>query len=253
MNKKEFIEMQNEFAEYIYRYEYFKKAGTIADCYYHHYFSKDLDTVRFYNIENTLLVELIKMKNDNKTEEEINEYIKGFKEKFDNESKVIEEKHKIAEDVYKLCESMTAEEKSQIEKDYLEYVKIGHPIVKCLPSKDEEALFPIMSKLYRENNYNGFKEMMNNNKEIFKPVEIKEEDYPKVSGYYYEIKKGINNDFANTQNAYPYNKQETLKNEISIARETGEIKVRLNNLISVNKQLHKDYVLAFGSDISLKD
>ncbi|MBR6071330.1 MAG: hypothetical protein IKP77_00680 [Acholeplasmatales bacterium] len=252
MNKSEFLEMQNEFAKYVYRYEYFIKLGVITDSYYHHYFFNELESARYYNLENTLLVELIKMKNDNKTLEEINNYIKGFKDKYANENKTIEEKHKFCEKVVNNCEQLSNDEKAQFEKDYLEYVTNNHPIVKCIVSKEEEALFATLNKLYKENNYDGFKVLLNNNKEIFKPVEIDENEYSRISGYYYDVKKGINNDYANKQNGYPYNKQETMKNDISVARETGEIKVRINTLKSANKQLHKDYVLAFGNDISLK-
>lgn len=252
MNKTEFKEMQNEFAGYVYRYEFFLKCGAIDDCYYNHYFGKELLKLRYYNLENTLIAECIKLKSEGKTSEEITKFIDGFRNKFFQENKIIEQKNELADKVYQNTEKLSLEDRRKFEDVYLKYVTIGHPIVKCLPSQEEEKIFPVLNKLYKENDFEEFNKIYNANIELFKDVEINEEDYSKISTYYYETKKGINADYSNKQNVYPYNKSETLKNEISIARELGEIKVRLNNLISVNKQLHKDYFLAFDADITLE-
>ena len=119
MNKAEFLEMQREFAEYVYRYEYFVKCGAMNDFYYNHYFGRALDEVRFYELENSLLVEVIKRKSNNESQEEINKFIEGFKEKFNNENKIIEEKHQLADQVVDYNEKLSQDDKRQIEEEYL--------------------------------------------------------------------------------------------------------------------------------------
>ncbi len=251
MNKNEFLEMKNEFAEYIYRYEYFLKCGAINDCYYNHVFGKNLDEVRKYDLENKLIMGAIKLKSENKPQEEIDKFIADFKQKFADENAKIEEKHRAADIIFANNEKLTPEERKQFEEDYLAYVKANHPIVKCFASEEEEKLFYLLNQLYKENNILGFKEVIEMNKNIFKEVEYKEEDFNQISAYFYDTKKNINADYLQKQNAYPYNKQDVLKNEISIAREMGEIKVRTNQLIASNKELHKDYIENFGEDISI--
>ena len=252
MNKNEFLQMKNEFAEYIYRYEYFVKCGAINDLYYNHYFGRALDEVRFYELENNLMVEAIRRKNNNESLEEINKFIEGFKEKFNNENKTIEEKHQLADQVVEYNEKLTVEEKKQFEEDYLAYVKANHPIVKVIATQDEDQIFSAAQKYYNTNNIKAFKDLMEASKEAFTEVEYKEEDYTKISAYYYDIKKNINQDYMNKQNNYPFNKMDVLKNEISIARETGDIKVRKNKLAAANKEIHKDYIENFGEDLSLR-
>ena len=73
--------------------------------------------------------------------------------------------------------------KKQFEIDYLDYVKKNHPIVKCLVSPQEEQLFQILSKFYKENNYSAYKEILENNKNVFSEPEYKEEDFNKISAY----------------------------------------------------------------------
>lgn len=252
MNKTEFLEMKNEFAEYIYRYEYFLKCGAINDCYYNHFFGKNLDEVRFYDMENKLMAAVIKLKADNKSEEEINKFIEDYKTKFNQENENIANKHKLAETIVAHNEAMPAADKKQFEEDYLKYVKEHHPIVKCFINDNEENLFKVLNELYKQNNYEGFKEVLELNKGSLSNPEYKEEDFSKISAYYYDIKKNINFDFTKKTQNYPYTKNETLKSEISVARENGEIRVRINELMAANKELHKDFKDNLGFDISLR-
>jgi len=252
MNLNEFLEMKNEFAEYIYRYEYFLKCGAINDCYYTHFFSKFLNEIRTLGIENEVMSTAIKMKSEGKSDEEINEYINKAKEGFSEDQKKIDYKTTLAEQVVANNEKLSIEDKKQFEIDYLDYVKKNHPIVKCLATEAEENAFNMISKLYKENNYYGFKSFIDMNKAIFTNPDYKEQDFNKISAYYYDIKKNINTDYQRKQNMYPYNKQDTLKNEISIARENGDLKAKLNEYKGINKSIRQDYVNYFKQDFSLK-
>ncbi len=251
MNLNEFLEMKNEFAEYIYRYEYFLKCGSINDCYYNYYFSQYLDEIKFLDTESKVMASLIDMKANNETKEKMEEFTANAKKAYATEKGMIENKNRIAKQVVENNNTLPMEDKKQFEKDYLDYCKTNHPIVKCLISDEEEKLFGLINKLYKENNYSAFKEVLELNKAAFTNPEYKEEDFNKISGYYYDMKKNINSDYLKKQNIYPFSKSEVLKNEISVAREAGELKATLSKFREANKNLHKDYVMNFEVDFSL--
>lgn len=251
MNYNEFLEMKSEFASYIYRYEYFLKCGTINDCYYTNFFSSMVNEIRRVDVENNVMISVIKMKNEGKSDEEIKEYLNKSKEAFKNEKDRMELKNKLAKEVVLNTDKLSNEDKKNFEEIFLDYVRKNHPVVKCLVSDEEEKLFHVLDKLYKENNYTGFKEILDMNKNLFKDAEYKEEDYNKISGYYYDMKKRINQDYMKKQQSYPYNKQETLKNDISVAREMGDLKARLNEFKAANKNIHKDYINIFENDFSI--
>ncbi len=251
MNLNEFLEMKNEFAEYIYRYEYFLKCGTINDCYYTNFFGGILREMRTTDIESKVMTTAIALKTSGKSQEEIDKYLEEQKKAFKDGEEKLALKDKLAKNIVDNNEKLSNEDKKQFEIDYLEYVKTNHPIVKCLISDQEEQLFQLISKMYKENNYSGYKEILSLNKNIFTNPEYKEEDFTKISGYYYDIKKNINADYMKKQNSYPYNKQETLKNEISVAREKGDLTAKLNEFKAANRNIHKDFINAFSTDFSL--
>ena len=251
MNLNEFLEMKNEFAEYIYNYEYFLKCGAINDCYYNYYFSQYLDEIKFLDTESKVMASVIDMKANNEPEEKINEFVTKAKESYANEKAMIENKNRLCRTIVENNNKMSNEDKKQFEIDYLAYVKENHPIVKCFINDNEEQIFNMLNKLYKENNYSGFKGMLEMNKNSFKVPEYKEADFTKISAYYYDMKKNINADFLKKQNQYPFNKMEVLKNEISVAREAGDLKAKLSKFREANKNLHRDYELNFGKDFSL--
>ena len=251
MNLQEFLEMKNEFADYIYKYEYFLKCGAINDCYYLHFFGDFLDEIRKVGTENRIMAAAIAMKSEGKPQEEIDKFLADQKELYNTETEKVKNKKVFTEAVIKNNDALPMEDKKQFEIDYLDYVKKNHPIVKCLVSPQEEQLFQILSKFYKENNYSAYKEILENNKNVFSEPEYKEEDFNKISAYYYDIKKNINADFLNKSKMYPYNKQETLKNEISIARENGDLKAKLNEYKGANKNIHKDFFNAFKFEYTL--
>ena len=251
MNLNEFLEMKNEFAEYIYKYEYFLKCGAINDCYYNFYFSQYLDEIKYLDTENRIMASCIDMKRNNEPEEKINEFISKAKESYAKEKVLIDNKNRMAKAIVDNNNKMSNEDKKQFEIDYLDYVKKDHPIVKCFINDNEEQIFSMLSKLYKENNYSGFKGVLEMNKNSFKVPEYKEDDFTKISAYYYDIKKNINADYLKKQNTYPFNKMDVLKNEISVAREAGDLKAKLSKFREANKNIHRDYELSFEKDFSL--
>ena len=82
MNKTEFLEMQQEMADYVYNYEYFIKCGVVFESFYNSQFYKYIQEMHYYDVENGLLLTIQEMKFKGSTEEEINAFIEKVKTKY---------------------------------------------------------------------------------------------------------------------------------------------------------------------------
>ena len=251
MNKTEFLEMQSEMADYVYNYEYFIKCGVIFEAYYNSRFYDYIIEMHHYDVENGLLLTLQEMKFKGSSEEELNAFIEKVKTKYTNEKPLLENKHKKCLEVRARTESLSQEQIDEIEKIYLNFMKKNHPIVKLKVSDEEKAIFPVLRMLYYENNMEGLKQIIEDHKDIFKDVEIPEEEYNRVSGYFYNTRFQLNKDRDEKSKKYPYDKAHATEDEISIAREEGEIRTKISKLKEINQQLRKDFKNNFNREITL--
>ncbi len=252
MNKTEFLEMQKEMADYVYNYEYFIKCGVIYESFYNSQFAKYIDEMHYYDIENGLLLTINEMKLKGSSEEELDAFIEKVKTKFNNEKSFIENKHKKCIEVKTRTESLSKEQLDEIENIYLDFVRKNHPIVKLVTTNEEKEIFPVIRMLYYENNYDGLKRILEDHKDLFKDVEIPESEYNKVNGYFYNTRIQINKDRDQKSKKYPYDKSQVTVDEISIAREEGDLRTKISKLKEINQNLRKDTKNNFNKDITLE-
>lgn len=251
MNREEFNEMKQEFGEYVYNYEFFQKSGVLYDMYYTHYYGDILEKLQRLEIENIVLDEAMKLALKGEPRENISSYLDITKNRYQKDIVNFKNKRKRAEEIYAHNEKMSKEDKDQFEKDYLDFCINVHPVVKCLANDEEHKSFMVLRNFYFENNYDAFKEFLADHKKKFKKVEYKEEEFNRISGYYYENKTRINKDFSQRNANYPYTKKDVFVDEISIAREDGELHARLTEYQRQNQDLHKAYKEVFTNDFSI--
>lgn len=250
MNREEFNELQSEFAEYIYRYEYFLKTGYLNDFYYNLKFQDDIATNSKIEYENSVMLTAI---NESKAKPEFNlneflEFVKGNKK--DLEANV-EDKIKRAKLITGNTDRLSVDEKKDFEKLYLETIKKYHPVVRVFVDENEKKIFETLRSFYNDNNVGGFKEFLDLNKDNFKPIDYAEDTFSKVAGFYYQNQKNINADFTKKSGTYPFNKREVFKDDISISREGGEFKVNYTRLLRDNQNLKLQYKQLFGVDLDI--
>jgi len=253
MNRKEFDEMRFEFGEYVYNYEFFQKVGFVTDMYYTKYFKDDLKKIQRYEIENIVLEQAIALKNKNAKEEEILKYLADSKEKFIRDTNKYNEKIQKALQFIDHNEKMSSEDKNKFEQEYLEFCKNLHPVVKCKTTNEENNAYLLLRNFYFENNYSAFQEFTTLHKDGFPSVEYDESEFVNISKFYFENKTRINQDYSKKSKLYPYTKQDTLKDEISLARESGELHVSITNLMRQNKDLHQQFKKLFKDDYNITE
>ncbi len=252
MNRQEFLEMKDEFALIIYNYEKFLKDCILLDYRYNDQFFDLLQKVRYFEVENGLLATCLQNRSQN-PEFDTTKVLSDFKEGYSKELENALEKHKVAHSVVSHLNDNTPDENKEFEKIYQDFIKENHPVVKALVTDEEKELYEKLKIFYYENNYKGFMEAYELNKDTFKEVEYPEDLFAKISQYYYDIRKNIGADFTKRQKGYPFIKKDVFQDDMTIAEEDANLKTSYNKLLGDNKKLHQDYIKMFGSDLSLNE
>ncbi len=251
MNRTEFIEMQNEFADYLYEYEKVIKEGYLLDLKYNKEFSALLVELHNLEIETGVMKDCLEKLQAGEAIENLNAFIAKVKESFQKKLVEIEKKNKRAVEVTNRTEALTDEEKKDFEEYFHEFVKEYYPPVKLLLPPDLKPTFDMLKHAYYDNNISFFKEVFELNRISFMCPEIPENDYPKVSAYYYDFKKKVSIDRVERTKKYPYIKKDVFTDEMSIKAEEGELLMRISKIKSLNKVLKSDFVNAFGYELNL--
>lgn len=247
MNRQEFDELRSEFAEYIYRYEYFLKCGYLNDLYYNRVFRSDLETNALLEFENSVIYTACQEKEKNKDFDPAELFVIATKNKQDLMSSIEAKKEK-SDRIVDSIEKLPLEERQAMENEYLKIVKLYHPVIRVFVTEEEKSVFNKIRQFYNENNANGIREIFELNKELFKPIDYQPEQYTKVSAFFYDNQKRINADYTKKSKEYPFNLGDTLKDEITRARETGELRTKHTQLLRDNQELKKAYKNLYGQD-----
>lgn len=252
MNKQEFLEMKDEFALIIYNYEKFLKDCVLLDYKYNDHFYEFLQKIRYYEVENGLLASCINGRRQDpnfEVEKVFADFKKGYTQELDN----MVRKHEIAHVVVQHQGDFTEEENKEFEQMYQKFIAENHPVVKALVTDEEKLAYEKLKAFYYENNYTGFKEAYELNKDVFKEVEYPEDIFAKISQYYYDVRKNIGAEFNKRQKSYPFVKRGVFQDDMTIAEEDANLKTNYNRLLSDNKKLHNDFMNMFGKDITLNE
>ena len=252
MNRQEFDEMRQEFGEYVYNYEYFQKVGFITDMYYTNKFSPELIKIQKLEIENIVMSQSLDLILKGEPLENIKNYCEESKNRYSKDFTKFSNKIMKSEQFIKHHESMSIDEKNEFEKEYLKFCIELHPVVKCKVQKEENEAYLVLRDFYFTNNYSGFKEFIELNKQSFQEVDYLESEFNTISSFYLENKTRINADYNKRHTLYPYTKNDVIKDEISIAREQGDLHAQITNLMRSNKELHEKFKNQFGYEYSVE-
>ncbi len=248
MNSKEFQELQNQLGEILYSYEQFCKKGFLLDLKYNINFDEDIAKEMRISSENTLLYNVASMISKKMALKDIDDYIEKVKKDFNQKIEMFQQKSK---NLKVLFDNMKDKPTDSLEIEFKNYVMQYHPAIKKSVSKQEGSLYEILKKLYWENNYSGFLAVKELNQNTLCVKEFVVEEYTNTAEFYYNTMEQIKIDITKKKQMFPFNKEEVLEDEISLAQEHAEYKIRLNKALGMNKSLHKDIMNLYGEDIIL--
>lgn len=248
MNKEEFLELQREFAQDVYNFEFFLKRELYADFSYNNVFFDELMTNRKLDLENKMLFDAIKMHNESNLD--VSKFIDKTRQDYANECDVSFRKHANVKALLEKNKELKEEDLKAFEEYFHEFVLENNPIVRLNQNKETQSVYEMLTRLYRENNIENFKALYNTNSEVFLiDKEVDPSRYVEFSRVYYNTRKKFNSVINQAPTRYPFNKEATLKDANSIEKEKKLLKEKEKSLLEANESLHKDFYKVFGKDI----
>lgn len=251
MNDMEFKELQTEFGKMIFSYEAFCKKGYLLDIEYNYHFHDYIEKEYRLLEENELLKNVVLMLKEKKSLAEIEKHISDTSVKYNKNIVALRNKAKNSEHIYRVGKELSLEVVSEFEKEFKEYLMENHPAVKIMISPQEKAVYNQLRSFYFENNYGSYSAFLDLNRKVIQPSLLTADKYDMAAKYYYNTMGEIRLDMNKKKNTYPYNKEEVFLDEMNLAAEEADFKIRLNALLGINKSLHQDVMEVYGEDICL--
>lgn len=249
MNKKEFGEIQEQMIQTLIVYERFCKKANLLKARYNGIFGKYTENELKLKLENELIVNVVKMLNDKKSLNEVEEIIKKGKAIY--AKAVVDMANEFEHDALVVKSFDNDEKVDATEKVFEQYLRANHPAIKMAVSNNEAQLYNALRSLYCENNVSGFTSVLEMNNNLLSNVEYTEDKYVEYYKYYMNTARQIQMDIEKRLKSFPFVKESVFADNISIAAEEADIRVRINSLNGVNKALHADLISVYGEDINL--
>ena len=248
MNKEEFLELQREFAQDVYNFEFFLKRELFADFTYNNVFFDELMTNRKIDLENRMLFDAIKLHSESNVD--VEKFIEKAQHDYASELDVSFKKHANVKALLEKQKDIKEEDVKSFEEYFREFVFENNPIVNLNQKKETQSVYEMLTRLYRENNIENFKALYNSNSEVFLiDKDVDPSRYVEFSRVYYNTRKKFNSVINQAPGRYPFNKEATLKDVESIEAERKALKEKEKSLLEANESLHKDFFKTFGKDV----
>lgn len=248
MNKKEFEEMQIEFAEYVYNHKKFVKKGYLFDLKYNRRFYDKLVVAQEYEIKIGLIKQAIDLALAGNDKEVIYENLAKALEKLPDEKMKFANKNAYANRIMSFCDKLTDADNEEFENIFYQYIFDYHPFVRVALPESIKPVIDLLDRLYFECNKNGFIEVLELNKKALTALPITEDHYTQVSQFYYELKKKMNIEKNQKMTKYPYDRLNLFDDEMNVASEEGDILLRTSNLKKVYEAMLVDFNNIFNKE-----
>lgn len=246
---KDFKKMQDNLRDILVNYAYFLKKGAQIDFKYTNTFKDEILKDFKLRNENTMLVTALSKLNEKKSLEEVDKYIEDYKKSYAKNLEVLNQRIINAGIVVERQLDETAAK--ELENHFVEMIRKYSPLLIINPDPYYLKAYELLQMLYQQDNYQTYFAAYDLNKEIFVEKNFEGVDFDKYVSYYMTLMQNITLDTKERKNNYPFNKEEVFTDEISIARESGDFKARLNKILEANKAIKEDFKAAYGEDISL--
>ena len=250
MNKQEYQEMRQEFADLVYRFEAFLKNGFLVDCRYNAIFYDSLKTVRRSEAEIGVIAHAIQLKN----KKNINDILKMLdeaKKNFKSELTQTEQKHSYCVQLLNIIDKFDESVFNDCEKRFKEFILNYHPVICLNPSVEAKTAYDMLKRFYFECNHLGFAEYLATVKEKFEVKPIEEDRYTEASQVYFKFRMQINETLDKMKNTYPYNKAEIFKDEMTVMAEKDDLEIKSKKLNDALAAARRDFKNNFGFDFTL--
>lgn len=246
---KDFKVLQDQLIDILIEYAHFLKKGAQLHYKYSSTFKEEILKDFKLRNENTMLITALTMLNEKKTLDDVDNYINGYKKKYQNEFNQLNQRLLAADTICK--RKIDAKEKKNLEESFMKFLKKFNPILRLETNSDYNNGYELLQLLYQQDNYQTYLASYEMFINTFSEKNFLGVDFDKYVNEYMNIMQRISLDIENKRKNFPYNKEEVFEDETTIAREMGDFRAKNNILVEANNAIHKDFVLAYGEDVKL--
>lgn len=247
MNKNEFKELQKEIGEIVISYERFCKKGYLLDLKYTAQFHEYIEKEYRLSTENEALQQMLLKLKQKESPEEMEHYLKELRAQY--AQNIVRLSNKIRQS--ELMTAVSEEVSEGMERAFEEYALMYHPAVRIFISKEERAIYNQLRALYMDNKLSAFIALIEMNRTQLQNQELEEAKYVQAAEYYYHTMEQIRLDMKKREAGFPYTKEAIFGDSLSLAAEEAEFRVKINQLLGLNKSLHKDITALYDRDVCL--
>ncbi len=249
MQYNDFIKLQDSVIEILKNYTYFLKKGFQLDIKYVNLFKEEIMNEFKMKNENTMLISALTMLNDNKDLAEVDKYIDDYKKNYNKELSNLNQKIINYEKYLKM--NFSEDDILKMENHFFDIVKTKSPLLIFDADENHINAYEILQALYQQNNCQTYFAAYDVYKDALIKKDFSNEDFDKYTNFYINLMQKITLDTKERKNKYPFTKEEVFEDEITIAREKGDFRAKLNKLREANNSIKKDFIEAYGENVEL--
>lgn len=207
----------------------------------------------YLNSENDILLKSIQMKIDGKSLEEIKNFLQQEKEQFSVKLRLFDDKYQKALALQKRCKNYQAEDMVKLDEEYKNYCVLYHPVLKVNPNTQEQLVYSALSRLYREGDMMGYRNLFNEIYPSLAVTRFSEEDYDSVAEIFQKNIEELTNTIQIQKGQMPLNKEDIFTDDAKMTNEYADIRQTNYMARDMNRNLQKDFNEHFGYVFELEN
>lgn len=251
MTREEFLSLKEELTNVVVEYEILQRKSSFLNNSYILQFKEELEKQRYLLFENDYLTKAIAKQGEKEDIEEIKKYLDDCKREFAVQIQAFHQQVQQAEEMEKRCSHYHAKDIENLDRDFIEYCKLYHPVIKAHTTENERNLYNVLVVVYRLGNIAGFKALLNENKDVFTSQAVTEEEYDVIAKFYLQSLQNLKGLLYELKNSFPLNKEIIFSDDEAFTKEYMYLREKNYAAREMNKSLHKDFILNFSFDFEL--
>lgn len=248
MEKEEFLAIKDNLTKLVLDYEVTQRKIYFLTNSYKVEFFEILEEKLYLEYENKYMVEAIAKKDEI---DSIEALLEENKKSFETVLKGFNNEIESAKDLERRCRNYTIKDMEKLDQEFMDFCIQYHPVLKGRSSMNERSAFSSICMVYRMGNIAGFRNLLNETKNLFTSPVITEEEYEPLAKIYQESYQNLTSLMAKQKNEFPLNRESLFQSSEEITKEYGLLRQSNYNLREMNKAIHQDFINHFNIDFEL--
>lgn len=248
MEKEEFLAIKDNLTKLVLDYEVLQRKIYFLKNSYMVEFSKLLEEKLYLEYENKYMIEAIAKKDKI---DSIEALLEENKKSFETVLNVFHKEIESAKDLECRCRNYTIKDMKNLDQEFMDFCIQYHPVLKGHSSMNERSAFSSICMVYRMGNIAGFRNILNETKDLFTLPTINKEEYEPLAKIYQDSYQNLTSLMTKQQNEFPLNRESLFQSSEEITKEYGLLRQSNYDLRQMNNAIHQDFKNHFNTDFTL--